>query len=86
VELGELLTVVGRDFKPDTDLEILLNRQLVGKARVRLDGTFAAVVAGPSELELATLTVREVATGRIVDGTSFLVRPRDEAERIYSPR
>ncbi|HKR65702.1 MAG TPA: hypothetical protein VJZ00_18370 [Thermoanaerobaculia bacterium] len=72
---GSTLTVSGRNFPRDTQLEIVIDRQVVEKAYAR-EGEWKVTVRAPNNEGLHTLTVRD-ANGKVIDGTMFLVRHVD---------
>jgi photosystem II stability/assembly factor-like uncharacterized protein len=71
--MGGRFNVVGQHFPPGAALEILMDRDVAAKAAVSEDGSFTATIAAPQELGVHTLTVRDAASQRVLDGAQFKV-------------
>lgn len=80
VEAGEPLVVRGRDFAPGGSLDVLIDEKPVGNASVAKSGAFEVKLTAPKQFGMHTLTVRDAASGKIIDGANFIVRHGDNAE------
>ena len=78
---GSPITVSGRDFPRDTQLEITIDRHVVEKAYSSDNREWKVTVRAPREEGLHSLTVRDAATGKVIDGAMFLVRHLDVRKR-----
>ena len=76
---GGQITVAGRGFAPRASLEVLIDGAVVEKAAVREDGGFSVTVTAPQSLGIDTLTVRDAATQRVIDGAQLRVNRGDVA-------
>jgi photosystem II stability/assembly factor-like uncharacterized protein len=74
---GEPLTVTGERMPRGTALEILLDGRPVQKPEPNPSGVMKIGVNAPQELGLHTLVVRNANSGQPIDGTTFVVHPRD---------
>jgi hypothetical protein len=54
------------------------------KAAVRDDGAFSLTLSAPQSLGIHTLTVRDAATQRIIDGTQFRVNRGEARQAGYA--
>ncbi len=70
---GGQITVTGRGFPAGSTVEVLVDGEAAQKAAVRDDGAFVVTVTAPQVLGRHTLTVRDAATRRVIDGTQFNV-------------
>jgi hypothetical protein len=77
---GGRLTVTGRRFPEGAAVEVLVDGDVVEKTTVRADGTFTVTLVAPPTLGVHTLTVRDAATKRVIDGSQFKVN-RGEARK-----
>jgi photosystem II stability/assembly factor-like uncharacterized protein len=74
---GSPITVSGRDFPRNVALEIAIDRQVMEKAYANEKGEWKATLRAPRNEGLHSLTVRDAATGKVIDGAMFLVRHVD---------
>lgn len=80
IDQDEAIVLQGSGFAPGTDLEIVLDDEVVGKARVGKDGAFRVELKGPREIGFHTLVLRDAATKKVIDGVNFIVRHVDKRE------
>jgi hypothetical protein len=72
------MTLVGRDFPPGPEAEILLDERPIFNATIGKSGELRVELAAPAELGLHGLKVRDARTGEVIDGMMFIVRHPDE--------
>lgn len=76
--MGGRFNVVGRRFTPGAALEILVDRDVAAKVTVSDDGSFTATISAPQATGVHTLTVRDAASQRVIDGAQFKVNRGQE--------
>lgn len=83
---GTIIEVSGRNFPRGLPLEIAVDDSTVQRVVVGERGDFRANVRAPSEFGLHSVTVRDAATRRVIDGAMFIVKPQDTRRDERAPR
>jgi hypothetical protein len=78
---GQIIELTAQALRPGTAVEIRLDGRIVKKASIGPDGGLSVQLTAPKKAGLHTLTVVDPATGKVTDGSMFLVRPSDPKER-----
>jgi photosystem II stability/assembly factor-like uncharacterized protein len=79
---GKIIRLSGRDFPAQTQIEVLIDENVVGKTVVNGDHVFQLTVTAPSTFGIHHWTVRDAKTRKVIDGAMFLISHEDRA----SPR
>jgi hypothetical protein len=82
---GKSIQLSGKDFVPETPVEITIDDRVVEKVIVNRDGVFQVATPVPQEFGLHTLTVRDGKTGKVIDGAMFIVSHEDKPSPKSSP-
>ena len=77
IEPEDPLTVVGERMPRGTVLEIVLDGRPMQKVEADRSGFLKTLIKAPKEFGLHTLVVRDANSERPIDGTMFVIRPRD---------
>jgi len=78
---GALLRISARNFPRGTSLEIALDSITVERMMAGDKGEFAVSIRAPRDFGLHSATVRDPATGKVIDGTNFIVKAEDTRRR-----
>jgi len=74
---GGLIVITGRNFPRGTQIEIALDDSAVTRASVGDRGDFTASIRAPRGFGLHTVTARDPATKKVIDGALFIVKSQD---------
>ena len=83
---GEPIQLSGRGFPIGMAIVIAIDDRPVEKTVVGHEGRFSARVPAPREFGLHSLTARDGASGKVIDGTMVLVRHGDADEGKERPK
>jgi photosystem II stability/assembly factor-like uncharacterized protein len=77
---GGRMTVSAQRMPYDVPFEVLLDGRVVEKVAASANGVINTAISTPDEVGLHTLTIRDAPTGKVIDGTMFIVRHLDRRE------
>jgi hypothetical protein len=73
------IRISARDFPRGELLEIALDHKVAERVKVGDNGKFVVTIRAPQEFGLHTVTARDAASGKVIDGANFIVKPEDES-------
>lgn len=74
---GKTMQLSGREFAPGSEIEIAVDDKVVAKTTVGPDRAVQIAVPVPNQFGMHYWTVRDAATGKVIDGAMFLVSHED---------
>ena len=83
---GQVIELAAHGYRAEEAVEIALDGRVVEKTSIGPDGSLTAKVVSPKKAGIHALTVRDAATGKVMDGSVFLVRSEDPRERDESKK